>query len=355
LGKQFASVLIDTYNHERFIEEAIVRVLEQDFPTSDREIIVVDDGSTDRTPEIVKKFEPQVRLLCKENGGQASAFNAGIPECKGEIIAFLDGDDWWERNKLGVVAAEFESHPEIGTIGHGIYEVDEQGRRCYQITPERRYESHLHNVAEGREFLHLRAFLGTSRLAIRKAIASKALPLPIALRIEADEFLSTVTTAIGGTHVLTDPLTNYRLHSANLFHFAERDPARERVRHDVVAGIERELPSRLLAAGVSPQVAQILIISTHIDAERGRLALSGGWSWETVAVEREAFRESYRNASRGYRVFQLAVLCVAGLLPPRLFYRLRRLYAEHNLARFRATIGDATPTSSGITRKVAAL
>ena len=95
MAKIFASVLIDTYNHERFIEKAIVSVLEQDFPATEREIIVVDDGSTDGTAEIVRKFEPHLRLLHKENGGQASAFNAGIPECQGEIVAFLDGDDWW--------------------------------------------------------------------------------------------------------------------------------------------------------------------------------------------------------------------------------------------------------------------
>jgi glycosyltransferase involved in cell wall biosynthesis len=104
LTKSFASVLIDTYNHERFIEQAIASVLEQDFPVSEREILVVDDGSTDRTAEIVRKFEPRVRLLQKENGGQASAFNAAIPECKGEIVAFLDGDDWWTPNKLSRVA-----------------------------------------------------------------------------------------------------------------------------------------------------------------------------------------------------------------------------------------------------------
>src|SRR5438445_8800501 len=104
MTRPYVTVLIDTYNHERFIEQAIVSVLEQDFPAADREIIVVDDGSTDRTPEIVKKFEPRVRLLRKENGGQASAFNAGIPECQGEIVAFLDGDDWWAPGKLQAVA-----------------------------------------------------------------------------------------------------------------------------------------------------------------------------------------------------------------------------------------------------------
>src|SRR5271163_4347128 len=112
MAKPLVSVLIDTYNHERFIEKAIVSVLEQDFAAAEREILVVDDGSTDRTPEILRKFERDVRVLRKTNGGQASAFNAGIPECKGEIIAFLDGDDWWAPGKLqavcGVLAAEAE-------------------------------------------------------------------------------------------------------------------------------------------------------------------------------------------------------------------------------------------------------
>src|SRR5258707_2517908 len=93
LPRSFVSVLIDTYNHERFIEQAIVSALEQDFPAAEREIIVVDDGSTDRTPEIVKKFEPRVRLLRKQNGGEAPAFDSGISGCSGEVVAFLDGDD----------------------------------------------------------------------------------------------------------------------------------------------------------------------------------------------------------------------------------------------------------------------
>src|SRR5258708_18027238 len=100
----FASVLIDTYNHERFIEQAILSALEQDFPAADREIIVVDDGSTDRTPEIVKKFEPRVRLLRKENGGQGSAFNASISEWKGEIVALFGGHHWWAPRKIRPVS-----------------------------------------------------------------------------------------------------------------------------------------------------------------------------------------------------------------------------------------------------------
>src|ERR1700689_4054483 len=127
MAKPFASVLIDTYNHERFIEKAIVSVLEQDFPAADREVLVVDGGSTDGTAELVRKFGPEVRLLRKRNGGQASAFNAGIPECKGEIVAFLDGDDWWVSNKLQLAAGELEKNKELGALGHGHYEVFSDG------------------------------------------------------------------------------------------------------------------------------------------------------------------------------------------------------------------------------------
>src|SRR6266851_8524001 len=127
MAKPFVSVLIDTYNHERFIEDAIVSVLAQDFTASDREILVVDDGSTDRTPDIIRKFEPHVRLMRKENGGQASAFNFGIPQARGEIVAFLDGDDWWVRRKLTTVVEAFAKCPDVGAVGHGYHAVDGVG------------------------------------------------------------------------------------------------------------------------------------------------------------------------------------------------------------------------------------
>src|SRR3974377_2361890 len=87
VAKPILSVLIHAYNQERYIEQAVISALEQDFPPSDCEILVVDDGSTDRTPDLVQKFVPRVRLLRKTNRGQASAFNAGIAEAHGEAVA----------------------------------------------------------------------------------------------------------------------------------------------------------------------------------------------------------------------------------------------------------------------------
>ena len=120
--RPLVTVLIDTFNHERYIEQTIVSAIEQDFPASEFEILVVDDGSTDRTAEIVGKFGQRVRLLRKKNGGQASAFNAALPEVRGELVAFLDGDDWWLPCKLAAATAALEQNRGIAGVGHGYYE-----------------------------------------------------------------------------------------------------------------------------------------------------------------------------------------------------------------------------------------
>ena len=77
--KPLVTALVDTYNHERYIEQALVSVLEQGLSPSELEIVVVDDGSTDKTPSIIKKFLPRIKYLRKDNGGQASAFNRAFP------------------------------------------------------------------------------------------------------------------------------------------------------------------------------------------------------------------------------------------------------------------------------------
>src|SRR6185437_6384276 len=93
------SIIIDTFNHAAYLPQAIESVLAQDAKLDEAEIIVVDDGSTDETPALMERFEG-VRYIRKANGGQASAFNAGMKEARGELLFFLNGDDWWTPNKL---------------------------------------------------------------------------------------------------------------------------------------------------------------------------------------------------------------------------------------------------------------
>ncbi len=102
------SVIIPVYNRASFIARAIESVLSQTY--RDFELIVVDDGSTDATPDIVALYP--VRLLRQENRGVSAARNRGIASARGKIIAFLDSDDAWEPRKLEVQAAHFDAHPE---------------------------------------------------------------------------------------------------------------------------------------------------------------------------------------------------------------------------------------------------
>lgn len=340
MSKPFVSILIDTYNHERFIEEAIVSVLEQDFPAGDREIVVVDDGSSDRTPEIIEKFQPHVRLLRKTNGGQASAFNAGIPGCRGEIVALLDGDDWWAQGKLAAVLKAFEEYPDVGAVGHGYYAVDEAGTVYNTVIPERKFRLCLRSYEEAELFCQLRCFLGTSKVAYRRDVLERALPIPEVLWFEADEYIWTLVVASADALVLDLPLFFYRFHAAN--HFMQRSPDKSLLRRkrDVMQGLLDHLPARLKSLGVPQEIVAMVMEQIQIDVKRLRLFLDGGTSWETYSVEQAEMRRSYRSTTLGYRIYKQLSLLLALALPPRRFYQLREWYAANNLRRLRGILGE---------------
>src|SRR5580692_197518 len=106
------TVLIDTYNYGRFIEEAINSVFSQDFSMERVQVLVVDDGSTDDTAERVKKYGSRIEYFYKPNGGQGTALNEGFALARGEIVVLLDADDYFLPGKLRRVAEEFQNYPE---------------------------------------------------------------------------------------------------------------------------------------------------------------------------------------------------------------------------------------------------
>jgi cellulose synthase/poly-beta-1,6-N-acetylglucosamine synthase-like glycosyltransferase len=339
------TVLIDTYNHERFVERAITSVIEQDFPPDEMEILVVDDGSTDATPAIVKRFAPRVTYIRKENGGQASAFNLGIPKARGEIIAFLDGDDWWQRNKVSAVVGAFEKNPQAGVVGHGIFQIDSATGNGSALSPEQPGYFELRSDEGAQKFRNFMCFLGTSRVAIRRSLLEKVLPIPDSLVVEADEFMSAAAIAQGGAYLLVEPLTYYRLHDQNQYQFRGGDTSRMHRKMNSLVSLERELPARLAAAGVPASAVNIIIEPIHIGAAQMKLTLDGGMPWETYRVERAAFRLAYRKTTTGYRAWKEFTLAAALCMPPRWFYRLRDWYAERNLRRFRGAVGEPVPAA----------
>jgi glycosyltransferase involved in cell wall biosynthesis len=348
------TVLIDTYNHERFIEEAIVSVLKQDFPLDQVEILVVDDGSTDRTPEIVRKFEPRVRLLRKTNGGQASAFNAGIPEARGEIIAFLDGDDWWAPQKLSRVIEYLTAHPEVGVLGHGIYQVDSVLAHTIATAPLDSREISFASLDDTEFFRRMMCFFGTSRVVIRKAIAERALPIPDSIVIEADEFLSIMSIAYSRAILLPDLLTFYRLHEDNLYQIRSGDPRKLRRMYQSISALARELPPRLSAASVASEEIRILVGTLEGAARKLKLRLDGGRPWDTFQIERAERRYLSSEGPVGYRLFRWLSLALTLIVPPQIFYQLQTWYGTSRLRKWRSVLGDPSPVARIVSSDVEA-
>ncbi|MFC2061357.1 glycosyltransferase family 2 protein [Elusimicrobiota bacterium] len=105
------SVIIPSYNRKLFLGKAVETVLSQSY--AEFEIIIIDDGSTDGTKELLEKYEDErIRYIYQDNRGVSSARNRGLKEAQGEYIAFLDSDDWWHRDKLTETDLAVEDNPE---------------------------------------------------------------------------------------------------------------------------------------------------------------------------------------------------------------------------------------------------
>ena len=120
------SVVITCYNYDRFLDQCIQSALGQTYQSL--EVVIVDDGSTDNTREVVEKFLhlPNVKYIYQENSGQTKAKNVGVANSTGKFIAFLDADDFWDLKKLEKQIPKF-SNPKVGVVYSGFSLVDQNG------------------------------------------------------------------------------------------------------------------------------------------------------------------------------------------------------------------------------------
>jgi len=124
------SVIIPTFNCERFIGEAIESVLAQTY--RDFELIVVDDGSEDKTAERVKQYGDKLTYLNQPNSGQARARNLGYTHSSGEYLAFLDSDDQWYPQMLEIEIQALDANPKVGLVYSDVDLIDEDGKLLQQ-------------------------------------------------------------------------------------------------------------------------------------------------------------------------------------------------------------------------------
>jgi glycosyltransferase involved in cell wall biosynthesis len=119
------SVIIPTYNCARYVAQAVESALGQTY--SDLEVIVLDDGSTDNTPAVMRQYEGKVRYIRQENRGLPAARNRAIKASSGEYIALLDADDWWEPNKLSEQVPVLDGDPDLCLIYSDLEVIHDNG------------------------------------------------------------------------------------------------------------------------------------------------------------------------------------------------------------------------------------
>ncbi|MDJ0554112.1 MAG: glycosyltransferase family A protein [Microcoleaceae cyanobacterium MO_207.B10] len=127
------SVIIPVYNCDRYIGQAIESVLGQTYQSY--EIIVIDDGSTDETQLALQPYIEKIRYVYQENQGVSVARNHGIELARGELVAFLDADDFFLPDKLTAQVGVFDAQPNLGIVHSGWRKVNQEGETIKDETP----------------------------------------------------------------------------------------------------------------------------------------------------------------------------------------------------------------------------
>ena len=199
------SVIIHTYNNEKFIAETVASVLNQTY--KDYEIIVVDDGSVDGTRDVLMPYMQKIRYHYKENGGIASAKNAGIGLSQAEFVAFLDHDDLWAPDKLQLQMEHFNENPQIGLV-YAKYTSFRDGEEL-RTKPEKGYSGWIF-----KELLS-KSFIQTSTVVVKRECLDAVGPYDetFSLGDEYDMFLRIAQKFQCG--FVDKGLTRYRVHDTN--------------------------------------------------------------------------------------------------------------------------------------------
>jgi len=206
------SIIVSSYNYGRFVGKAIESALAQTYAPI--EVIVVDDGSTDDSRAVIRRFADRVRTVFKENGGQASAFNAGFAASHGTVIIFLDSDDVLLPAAVAQAVPLFTSG--VSKVHWPLWEMNEDGDRSGEITPRDALSEGNLRPALQRAGADGYTWPPTSGNAWSRHFLERVLPMPEAeYRTCPDYHLSTLAPLYGTVRRLTQPQACWRNHGRN--------------------------------------------------------------------------------------------------------------------------------------------
>lgn len=251
-----ASIIINNYNYGRFVGEAIESALRQTYRNT--EVIVVDDGSTDNSQDVIRSFGERVIPIFKANGGQGSAFNAGFRAMAGDLACFLDADDLLLPTAMerSVIALQDLANVKVEWT---LDVIDESGHRKGHAIPEQPFPSqdlYEHTIQNG-PFYDWLITPPSSGNCYRRRFLEQVLPMPERpYRHGADVFLMMLAPIYGRLHRLIGSHGCYRQHGQNNYYGGTITEARLRDFRQRFEDCCVELERHLLAQGVEANTEQ---------------------------------------------------------------------------------------------------
>lgn len=206
------TVAIPTYNRADLVAKAIDSVLSQDY--TDREVIVVDNGSTDATQTVLAGYGDRIRVLARDNLGRAGGRNEAILAARGDLIAFLDSDDEWLPGSLARRVQALDEYPDVGMVHGHVAVIDEHGQELDAVTERQRALArayHEHGVTYAG--YALRCMCLTSTTVVRRSCFEQLGLYDPAIAVEDLDLYLRLALDSKILFLDGEPIARYRLHA----------------------------------------------------------------------------------------------------------------------------------------------
>ncbi len=230
-NKGKVSVIIPSFNGRAYIEEAVRSAVNQTYKNT--EIIVIDDGSTDDTREIIQNIQkehPHITYLYQENAGLSAARNTGIKNASGEYIALLDSDDMFLPEKLEKQVAYLQKHPECDVVYCGIW-------HFYEHTPHEMHDLQYQYYSKEQVLPQLlkKNFINPLSIVARKNVFEKYGAFDLSFK-KSEDWECWLRWAYAGVriHFIAEKLAKYRMRTSSLSYSRKGEVERKKTTYDLV-------------------------------------------------------------------------------------------------------------------------